>query len=110
MVLTASEASVFGTATSSSDDAAPEPDEAEQCAKEQKFMVLTSSICNIHGWGRVSGVGSNGSLVLSRLSSSALNFQTTSVLSLPCLQLLVSVLCSQDLGRYRFGLAPVVPT
>ena len=48
-------------------------------------MVLTSSICRIHGWGRGSGDGSSGSLVLSGLSSSAASFQTTSLLSLPCL-------------------------
>lgn len=48
-------------------------------------MVLTSSMCRIHGWGRTSGAGSSGSLVLNQSSSPALSFQTTSLLSLPCL-------------------------
>ena len=48
-------------------------------------MVLTSSMCKIHGWGRGSGDGSSGSLVLSGISSSAASFQTMSLLSLPCL-------------------------
>jgi hypothetical protein len=85
MALTASEARVFGTATRISVDAAVGPGEAEQWEKEQKFMVLTSSMCSIHGCGRVSGEGSRGSLVLSRDSSSAVNFQTMSLLSLPWL-------------------------
>jgi hypothetical protein len=48
-------------------------------------MVLTSSMCRIQGWGQASVDGSSGSLVLSRGSSSAASFQTTSLLSLPCL-------------------------
>ena len=52
-------------------------------------MVLTSSTCRIHGWGRGSGDESSGSLVLSGVSSSAASFQTMSLLSLPCLLSLI---------------------
>lgn len=48
-------------------------------------MVLTSSMNRTHGRGRVSEDGSNGSLVLNEVSSSAASFQTMSLLSLPCL-------------------------
>lgn len=66
MVLTASEARVLGTATNNSEDVLLEGSgEAEQCEKEQKFMALTSSICSIHGCGRISGDGSSGRRVLS---------------------------------------------
>lgn len=46
--LTASEASVLGTATSISEGSQGST-EAKQWEKEQKFMVLISSICRSHG-------------------------------------------------------------
>ena len=54
--------------------------------KEQKFIVFTSSICIIHGWGLGAGEGSRGRAVLMVASSASLNFHTTSRLSLPCLR------------------------
>jgi hypothetical protein len=74
---------VLGTATRISDDAAPDAGETGQWENEQKFMVLTSSMYSIHGWGRVSVVGSKGNFLLRPLSSSAVNFHTMSLLSLP---------------------------
>jgi len=84
-MLTASEARVFGTAMRISDGGVVDPGEAEQCEKEQKFMVLTSRMCSIHGWGRVSGDRSRGSLVLKDCSASLVSFQTMSLLSRPWL-------------------------
>ena len=48
-MLTASEARVFGTAMRISDGGVVDPGEAGQSEKEQKFMVLTSSMCSIQG-------------------------------------------------------------
>lgn len=49
-------------------------------------MVLIWSTWSIHGFGRGCEDGSRGRLVLRTFSCSAVNFQTTSLLSLPCLQ------------------------
>jgi hypothetical protein len=51
LALTASEARVLGTATSISScgPSGPVLGDAGQWEKEQKFMVLISSMCSIHG-------------------------------------------------------------
>lgn len=48
-------------------------------AKEQKFIVLTSSRCTIHGCGRGIETSSKGRLTLSRSSSSSATFHTMSL-------------------------------
>lgn len=85
--LTASVASVLGTATSSSSETAKSVSGlGEHCAKEQKFIVFISRICRIHGFGRSGADSSRGRLVLRFSSSSAVIFQTIRRLSLPSLK------------------------
>lgn len=55
------------------------------CANEQKFMVFTCKMCSSHGCLRGSDGVSIGRTTLSADSSSSENFQTTSLLSFPCL-------------------------
>ena len=85
--LTDSEDSVFGTPiSSSSSDIAPGL--AGHKAKEQKFIVLTSSICRTRGFGLSESdttAWSSGRAVLRAASSSTASFHTINLLSLPCL-------------------------
>jgi hypothetical protein len=84
--LTASDASVFGTAISISAESwrscmlSEEPGvgsrEPRQAPKGQKFIVLTSSMCSIHGCGRGKLTSSSGGALLRRSSSARPTFQT----------------------------------
>lgn len=84
---TVSELRVFGTAISNSSAASSSPAAFATSvrAKEQKFMVLTCRMCRSHGCFRGSGGVSTGRTTLMDGSSSTESFQTTSLLSFPCL-------------------------
>ncbi len=84
-VLTVSEVRVLGTATNNSSSSAVLLLGREHFAKEQKFIVFTSSICRSHGAGRGVGGVSTGKTVLKDFSSSLESFQMHSLLSFPCL-------------------------
>lgn len=77
---------MLGTATSSSSDDAGLSRLAGHEANEQKFMVLTSSMCRTHGCRLSDTDWSRGRAVLSAASSPSLSFHTINRLSLPCLR------------------------
>ena len=86
--LTVSEVIMFGTATRiSSDESCPDErlGDAGVQANEQKFIVLTSTMCKIHGCFLGSGAVSTGNTELIDSSSTSDSFHTTNLLSLPCL-------------------------
>ena len=70
---------------SSSPEESAGVEDGEQYENVQKFNVLTSRRCAIHGCRLGSGEGSTGRIVLIEDSSSSENFQTMSLLSFPCL-------------------------
>lgn len=82
-LLTLSELKVLGTAISNSSRSDEAAEIVGQEENEQKFIVLTSRICDIHGCFLSSGGVSTGRTVLNEDSSSSENFQTMSLLSFP---------------------------
>lgn len=84
--LTLSELMVLGTTINSSSDVSDVVDgEAGQWENEQKFIVFTCRTWRSHGCCLGSGAVSTGRIVLNDASLASENFQTMSLLSLPCL-------------------------
>ena len=66
-----------------------------QAAKEQKFNVLTGRECRSQGLRRLSIRSSTGNVISRFASSASDNFQTISLLSLPCLYISSEVLVNK---------------